>query len=276
MSALISAEELHNMLDDENLRIFDASYNLPVYEDGIPGAQDFDIDDIADPAAPLAHTVPSPEIFAEKVGALGVSKDSAVIVYDRAGVHVSASRAWWLFRLFGHDNVRVLNGGLPAWAAAGYPMEARQNNRHSPATFTPRFRPELLRLKADMQDNIETSAFCVLDARDPARYAGTAPEPRPGMQPGHIPGSLNTPFVYLINPETYGLKDTETLADVFAHCGVDISGKPLATSCGSGVTACVVALALHELGQKDVAVYDGSWTEWGGDTATPKKTGSEP
>jgi thiosulfate/3-mercaptopyruvate sulfurtransferase len=199
-----------------------------------------------------------------------VSNGDLVVVYDRLGIHMAASRAWWMFRLFGHDNVRVLNGGLPAWIAAGYDTQDK-NTSPKQGTFTAKFRPELFKHQDDILKNIEGKSFQTLDARDSARFAGAAPEPRPGMAPGHIPGSVNTPFAALVDPVTGMMKPKDAIAAVLSR--VDLS-RPIACSCGSGVTACVVALGLHELGVGNAAVYDGSWAEWGGNAALPKATGS--
>lgn len=272
-SALISAEELHGLLGRPDLRVLDASYNQPDFPHGVPGAVDFDIDDIADPQAPLAHTIPSAELFAEKVGKLGVGNDDTVVVYDRAGLYMAASRAWWMFRLFGHDRVRVLNGGLPAWVAAGYPVKEKSPSPSGGrGAFAASFRPHLVKYKNDIRDNIGRQDFTVLDARDARRYAGEVPEPKPGLATGHIPLSLSVPFMTLIDPATGKMKPPGDLGGLLQ---VD-RDKPIAVSCGSGVTACVVALALFETGTRDAAIYDGSWTEWGGDPELPKTTGSAP
>lgn len=266
-SALISAQELHALVGKNNVKILDATYGQPPFARGIPGAVDFDIDDIADPDAPLAHTIPSADTFARKVGALGVGNGDLVVVYDRAGIHMAASRAWWMFRLFGHDNVKILNGGLKAWMAAGLPLENKKSPA-APASFRATLRPGLITFAANVKENIDTGAFTVLDARDALRFAGKAAEPRPGMAAGHIPGSLNMPFADLVDPATGGLKPKSELERIFAARDIPMN-RPLACSCGSGVTACVVALGLYETGKTDAAVYDGSWAEWGGRDDTP-------
>lgn len=253
-SALVTAEELRIMIDHGDVRVLDASYNLPPSDEGIPGAVDFDIDDVADPAAPYAHTIPSEEFFAEKVSGLGIDNDTAVIVYDRSGIAMAASRAWWMFRLFGHDKVRVLDGGLPAWIKSGGTLEPK-TAQPAPRTFSANLRSDLLKTRAQMLDNIGKREFNVLDARDTMRFGA-----------GHIPQSANMPFANLIDPATCGLLPHAKLAaTMVAH-----KGKPVTCTCGSGVTACVVALGLFEAGMQNVAVYDGSWTEWGSDPVTPK------
>ncbi len=261
-SALISAQELSAVLG--TVKLLDASFHQPPAAQGIPGTVDFDIDDIADPSAPFAHTIPTPELFAAKVGALGIANTDTVVVYDRSGMAMAAARAWWMFRLYGHDNVRMLDGGLPAWLRAGLPI-AEKNTQPKPAAFKAAFRPELLKLRDDMYKNITDKNFTVLDARDAPRFQGLAPDPRPGVGAGHIPGAQNLPFTTLLNPDGT-LKAKPALPQPPAGA--------IACSCGSGVTACVIALALYELGRADAAVYDGSWTEWGSDPATPKATGA--
>lgn len=267
-SALISPEELHGILTQKNVRILDASYNLPSSASALSGAVDFDIDDIADSNAPLAHTIPTPEVFSEKVGALGVGNGDLVIVYDRAGIYMAAARAWWMFRLFGHDNVRILDGGLPAWISAGYPI-GQKDAAPTPKNFTAHFRPALFKDMGEIERNIARQDFTVLDARDAQRYAGRVPEPRPGLEAGHIPQSLSVPFMTLLDPATGRMKSPDTLKVLLKDAV--IAQKPLACSCGSGVTACVVALALHEIGVTDAAIYGGSWAEWGADRTLPKE-----
>lgn len=268
MSALISAGELEKILKLPDVKVLDASYNLPPSVMGIPGALDFDIDDVADPAAPLAHTVPSAEIFSAKVGALGISNSDLVIVYDRSGLAMAAARGWWMFRLFGHGNVRVLDGGLPAWVHAGFSIGEKAATS-TPVSFKVSFRGELLKTADQLIENLDAKNFTVLDARDAARFRGDMPDPRPHVQTGHIPGSRNIPFMQLLNRDGT-LKIRQELEKEFQSLSLQ---NKFACSCGSGVTACVVALALHELGHKDAAIYDGSWAEWGSNAALPKAKG---
>lgn len=272
MTALVSAEDLKALVNNPKVKLLDASYNLPPTDFVIGNAVEFDIDDVADPAATLAHTLPSPNVFAEKVSALGISNDDHVIIYDRMGMAMAASRAWWMFRVFGHDNVQVLDGGLPAWLLAGGEMKPMPELPPTPAIFKAGFRPELFRRHDEMVRNLETKEFTVLDARDMRRYTGEVPESRPGVESGHIPGSLSLPYATLFDVETGHLKQGEALKAALKTA----PDGPVAISCGSGVTACVVALGLYEMGRKDAAVYGGSWTEWGGDPALPKKRGSQP
>jgi thiosulfate/3-mercaptopyruvate sulfurtransferase len=271
MSALISAAELQKILGQTHVKILDASYHLPPSTQGIPGARDFDIDDVADCEAPFAHTVPAPQAFAEKVGALGIGDDSQVIVYDRSGIYMAASRVWWMFRLFGHENVKILNGGLPAWIRAGYATAEKSSAAPTPAVFKAAFKPSLLKPLDQVKDNIAAKNFTLLDARDAGRFTGDTPDPRPNVESGHIPDSVSMPFMQFINPDGT-LKNRDQLEKTLQSAPVSLQDK-IACSCGSGVTACVVALALYELGRKDAAVYDGSWTEWGSNPALPKAKG---
>lgn len=259
-SALISVDALAEILHQPHVRVVDATYGQPPSGLGIEKAVHFDIDLIADTAAPQAHTIPSADVFANEVGKLGIGNDDLVVVYDQTGMAFAAARVWWMFRLFGHDNVRVLDGGLPAWRAAGHPLLPK-TAAPQPVFFKAQYRPELYKRREDMLANVNDRSFAVLDARDPRRFSGQIPEPRPGMASGHIPGSHNAFFGSLIDPDTGRLHNAHALKQHFAHEGVPTNGA-IACTCGSGVTACVVALALHEIGNPNAAIYGGSWSEW--------------
>jgi len=277
--ALVDGSWLAARLGDPRLRIVDGSFKLPGvvptaradYETGhIPGAVFFDIDDIAMPGTSLPHMVPSAGRFAQKMAALGIGDDDMVVVYDAAGLS-SAGRAWWMLRLFGHDRVAVLDGGLPQWRAEGRPLTTAVPSPPA-ARFTARFDPTLLRDKAALLANLATGAEQVVDARAAGRFEGSAPEPRPGIRRGHIPGSRNLPYERLTDPTTRRVRGAEELAALFDEAGVT-RDRPVVTSCGSGVTACALAFALYLIGHERAAVYDGSWSEWGLFGDTPIKTG---
>jgi len=280
--ALVDTEWLAARLDDPHVRVVDASFKLPGitptaredYDRGhIPGAMFFDIDDIAEPGTSLPHMIPSPELFAQKMGALGIGDDDRVIVYDSAGLS-SAGRAWWMLRLFGHDNVALLDGGLPKWQSEGRPLDTVVPNPPQ-RRFTARFDPALVRDKRALLDNLSTRREQVVDARAAGRFEGIAEETRPGLRRGHIPGSRNLPYDRVTDPQTRRLRDAAELAALFREAGIALD-RPVVTSCGSGVTACALAFALHLIGHPEAAVYDGSWSEWGLPGGTPVETGPAP
>lgn len=271
-SALISPAELNDLLQNtpEQVAVLDASYaigagNLPpeaVFQQmRIGPAQFFDIDEIADRSNPLPHMLPSPDEFAEAVGRLGVGNEHLVVVYDQSGIIMAACRAWWMFRVFGHDKVRVLDGGLPAWQAAGFPVTTGTPEAPARRSFQSSFRPELVKSYKDMKQIVADGTASILDARPPERFAGTAPEPRPGLLSGHMPGALNIPAGSLIDPHARQMRSVAELAARFDELSLP-GNLPIVTTCGSGVTACVVALALFETGHNNISVYDGSWNEW--------------
>lgn len=278
--SLVSTAWLAEHLERPGIVVVDATYHLPnvprdaraEYErEHIPSAQFFDIDRIADPAADLPHMLPSPEAFARAVEALGIGSDDHVVAYDSYGL-MSAARPWWMFRIFGHERVSVLDGGLPKWKREGRPVTDAPSRPAAGKQFRPRFRPELVRSKAQLMANLASRAEQVLDARAAGRFQGTAPEPRQGLRSGRIPGSRNLPFNRLLDPGDQTMAPPEKLKQLFAETGID-PAKPIVTSCGSGVTACVLALGLEQIGAEHVAIYDGSWSEWGLPGDTPVETG---
>ncbi len=271
--ALVTTEWLAERLGDSELRIVDASLpGVGRNEDmaarfrdcHIPGAVFFDIDDIADPEDPLPHMLPSADLFAAKVGALGIGNSHRVVVYDQHGLY-SAPRAWWMFRVFGHEQVAVLDGGLPKWRAENRPVSNREDGP-PPCTFAARLDRTLVRVLDDLVANLERHEEQVLDARSSGRFAGTETEPRPELRSGHIPHSLNLPYSEIVRDGC--MVDEDALIRAFARAGIT-SEKPVVTTCGSGITACILALGLHLIGRNDVAVYDGSWSEWGARNDTP-------
>jgi thiosulfate/3-mercaptopyruvate sulfurtransferase len=274
LPALAGTDWLAAHLGAPDLRVVDGSWHMPqtgrdaraeFAEAHVPGAVFFDIDAIADRATALPHMLPPAAEFSRAAGALGIGDGDRVIVYDTRGV-ASACRVWWTFRVFGHDAVAVLDGGLPKWRNEGRPVE-QGVGRPMPRTFTAKLRPELVRDLAAMRANLERRREQVVDARPHGRFVGTEPEPRPGLRGGHIPGSLSLPYETLYRPDGT-LVGADELRREFQAAGIDLTA-PIVTSCGSGVTACILALGLHLLGRPDVAVYDGSWTEWGGRQDTP-------
>jgi len=276
--ALVETDWLADHLDAPDIRVVDASYYLPGEEGDaraeyeachIPGARFFDIDDIADETSDLPHMLPSTEKFASRVRRLGLGDGNRIVCYDSRGM-LFAARAWWMFRVFGHEDVAILNGGLPKWLREERPTEDRPpapQERH----FTARFNNFLVRDVDQMLATVEGGSAAVLDARSAGRFAGTEPELRPGLRAGHIPGSRNLPYGELFDPETGTIRSAAALAASFERVGIDPGGA-VVTTCGSGISATALAFGLYLLGNRDVAVYDGSWTEWGGRKDTPIET----
>lgn len=278
MEPLVTTDWLAAELGKPDLVVFDATKYLPnEKKDGlaeflrahIRGARYFDIDQVADTDTDLPHMVPTPGRFAKLMGQLGVSNGSRVVFYDQKGL-ASAARGWWLMGLFGHDSAAVLNGGLPKWQHEGRAVEGGEPAAPRPAAYRPDYRAARLRGIGDVLRNVTTQAELVLDARAAGRFTGEVPEPRAGMRSGHIPGSASLPYTDLLKADgTF-----RSVADVrarFAQAGADGS-RPIVTSCGSGVTACILTLGLRLAGLPEGAVYDGSWTEWGGRADTPVET----
>ncbi|MEU9104805.1 sulfurtransferase [Streptomyces xanthophaeus] len=270
--ALVGADWLAARLGAPGLVILDASVGAHRGADRrIPGARPFDLDgDLSDHDAPAPHTMPSPAAFTEALRTLGVHDTDTVVVYDGAGIYSSA-RAWWMLRAMGFDRAAVLDGGLPAWTAAGLPVEGTGPAYEGPrGSFTARPRPGLLIGSAAVAAALADPSAAVLDARTRGRFAGTAPEPRPGLRGGHMPGAVNLPFGELQGPGALMRPAAELRAAFGAAAG---DRQRLRFSCGSGVTACVLALGAHLAGYRDLAVYDGSWSEWGMPSDRPVATG---
>jgi thiosulfate/3-mercaptopyruvate sulfurtransferase len=276
--ALVTTDWLGEHLDDPAVRVVDASWHMPALKRDaaaefrdvhIPGANYFDIDDIADETSTLPHMIPGAAKFSQRVGELGIANDHHLIAYDVTGVG-SASRVWWMFRLFGHKNVSVLDGGLPKWLAEGRPSESGAATPRG-VTYDARKNEHLVRTVDQLLRNVEASSEQVLDARSAGRFNATEPEPRQDLRSGHIPNSFNRPFLDLYDGDTKTMKSAAQLTALFDESGV-ARDRPIVTSCGSGVTACNLALGLYLIGNTDVAIYDGSWTEWGGRDDTPIDT----
>lgn len=275
---LVSTDWLAAHLKDPDLRVLDGSWYLPdvgrdaraEYDDAhIPGARFFDIDDIADSRSDLPHMVPPVEKFMSRLRAMGVGDGHQVVVYDGSGLQ-SAARVWWMFRLMGQTNVAVLDGGLPKWRAEDRPIEdlpPMVRDRH----MTVRVQNALVRDVTQVAAASKLGDCEIIDARSPARFTGEAPEPREGLRSGHIPGSRNVFFMDLLNADKTMKSPDETRA-IFEAAGVDLS-KPAITTCGSGVTAAVLSLALERMGKSNHALYDGSWSEWGAFATLPIETG---
>lgn len=265
---LVSTDWLAEHLGDPDLRVLDASWYMPAegrdpaaeYAAAhIPGARFFDIDEISDLRSDLPHMAPPPEKFISRMRAMGVGDGHQVVVYDGAGLF-SAARVWWLFRLMGHPDIAVLDGGLPKWRAEGRAVEDMApvvRDRH----ITVRRQSDMIKDVTQVARAVKLGDWQIVDARSPERFRGEAPEPRPGLRSGHIPGARNVHYAALINGDGT-MKPNPDLSAVFAAAGVDLD-QPVITSCGSGVTAAVVNLALEVLGHGRHALYDGSWTEWG-------------
>ena len=276
---LVDTDWLASHLSAPDLIIVDGSMHLPAtkrkaksefLDAHIPGALFFDIDDIADQTSPLPHMLPSPTKFASRMKRMGIGDGMHIVAYDSEGLY-SAARVWWMFRIMGHEEVRVLNGGLKKWKAEGRALETGEPRQRTPRHFTPVFNAGLVRDAGEMRALIDSPAAQIVDARAAARFEGTVAEPRAGLRAGHIPSARNVPFTSLLNPDGT-MKPAAELRQILMAARVD-PDRPVVASCGSGVTAGVVALALAIMGRPDAAVYDGSWSEWGADHALPIETG---
>ncbi|MCE2510549.1 MAG: 3-mercaptopyruvate sulfurtransferase [Alphaproteobacteria bacterium] len=267
--ALVSTAWLAEHLVAPDVRIVDGTNQLPgsdldpkeaYAQQHIPGAVFFDIGEIADTDSLYPNMLPPPEKFASRVSALGLGDGSRIVVYDAAGL-VSAARVWWMFRYFGHKDIAILDGGLPKWIRDDHPVDDKPvhpSRRH----FTPRVHNFLVRNTDQVLANLDSGREQVIDTRSAARYSGEVPEARPGLRAGHIPKSLNLPYPDILDPEEKTLLPADALKRKFDALGIDLK-RPIVTSCGSGVTAGVVAFGLYLLGVENVPVYDGSWSEWG-------------
>lgn len=276
MDSLVSTGWLAGALGADDLKLLDATLFLPnsgrdgraEYEaEHIPGALFMDLDGIADPGSALPHTFPPAHIFASRMRALGIGDDDRIVLYDNSPLH-SAARGWWMLRTFGAREVAILDGGLGLWKAEGRPVESG-TGAVRPGHFTPVLNEGALIDKAGVSALSHDSE--IVDARPAPRFRGEGAEPRPGVAAGHIPGSKNLPQSALFDADGRW-KQGDALRTAFAEAGVDL-GKPMVTTCGSGVTAAVLLFGAHLLGKEDVRLYDGSWSEWGSDPTTPKAAG---
>jgi thiosulfate/3-mercaptopyruvate sulfurtransferase len=276
---LVSTDWLAAHIDDPRVRIIDASYKMPgvlplpsddYLEAHIPGAVFFDVNTISDHNDARPHMYPDAGQFAHDVGALGIASRDTVVAYD-SGAWVAAPRAWWMFLSFGHRDVRVLDGGLKKWLREGRPTHSGKVSP-KPTKFKAEFDSSFVRSQQQLLANLETHTEQLVDARPQPRFEGTVAEPWPGRRSGHIPGSRNVPYAGLFDAATGAMKPLEELRQAFSGAGVDLS-RPIVTTCGSGVSALVVTLALYRLGVRGSALYDGSWAEWGLPDGPPVATG---
>jgi thiosulfate/3-mercaptopyruvate sulfurtransferase len=279
MTPLVTTEWLAARLSRPEIKLLDASWHLPgggrdaqaeFAAAHLPGAGFFDLEGVSDPDHPLPHMLPAPEYFSTAMRLLGLNSGDSIVVYDSGGVH-AAARAWWMLRIFGHSSVAVLDGGLEKWRAEDRPLESGSGNNH-PGDFTASaVNGHMMARSEDVKLALGNGSAVILDARAPGRFSGAEKEPRAGLRPGHMPGAKNLYYADLYGDDGC-MKDSDALKRLFAGAGVD-PAAPVITSCGSGVTACVLSLAMLHFGNQDSRVYDGSWVEWGGRQDTPVATG---
>ncbi len=265
---IVSTAWLAERIGRPGVAVLDASWYLPTtgrdarreyLAEHLPGARYFDLDRASRTGSPLPHMLPSPGEFEAAVASLGVGDDHTIVVYDGSGANLSAARAWWMFRVFGHQSVALLDGGAQRWRSEGRPFESGMPSC-SPATFHARFSPGAVRDLTEVSEALRLATAQVVDMRSRGRFEGTEPEPRDGIPSGHMPGALNLPYVELVGPDGTMLPSDQVRVRL-AEAGVRLD-RPIIATCGSGVSACTLLLALERLGHRDHALFDGSWTEW--------------
>lgn len=277
---LVSTAWLADHLNDPTVKIVDATFKMPgvlplpvddYFAAHIPGAVFFDVDAVSDHSVPLPHMFPDAAQFGRDVAALGISNDDTIVTYDSGG-WVAGPRAWWMFLAFGHRNVKVLDGGLKKWRAENRATESGKASP-KPGRYEAKLDPAFVRSKDQVVANLTSKAEQLIDARAGNRFEGSVPEPRAGLRAGHIPGSRNLPYNELFDAQTGTMKSLDALRQAFTGAGLELA-KPIVTTCGSGVSAAVLTLALYRIGVRGTALYDGSWSEWGMTDGPPVATGA--